>query len=124
VAALLTAPWPSLRGFDVTIGACAVAGLVYGLIVVRRARRQTGYQPVLEDWIWHAVLPLIAYGILTVSAAGLTFDVEDALFAIAGSALLLLFIGIHNSWDTVTYIAVGEAQSREPERDDGAEKKP
>jgi hypothetical protein len=122
VAALLSAPWPSLRAVDFAMGACAVAGVVYGLIVVRRARRQTGYQPVLEDWIWHAVLPLAAYGVLTVAAAGLTFDVRDALFAVAASALLLLFIGIHNAWDTVTYLAVGQAQSGAPEHD-GAEKK-
>jgi hypothetical protein len=122
VSALISAPWPSLRSVDVAISACAIAGLVYGIIVVRRARRQTEYQPVLEDWIWHAVLPLVAYGVLTMAAAGLTFDVRDALFAIAASALLLLFIGIHNAWDTVTYLAIGQAQSGAPERD-GAEKK-
>jgi len=32
--------------------------------------------------------------------------------------LLLLFIGIHNSWDTVTYIAVGQAQVDAAQRDD------
>jgi hypothetical protein len=29
-----------------------------------------------------------------------------ALFVIGATALLLLFIGIHNAWDTVTYVAV------------------
>jgi hypothetical protein len=119
VSALLSAPWPSLRSVDLAMGVCAVAGVVYGIIVVRRARRQTGYQPVLEDWIWHAVLPLVAYGVMTVAAAGLTFDVRDALFAVAGSALLLLFIGIHNAWDTVTYLAVNQTRAS----DEGAEKK-
>src|SRR5262245_57201002 len=122
VSALLSAPWPSLRSVDFAMGACAVAGVVYGVIVVRRARRQTSYQPVLEDWVWHAILPLVAYGVMTVAAAGLTFDVRDALFAVAASALLLLFIGIHNAWDTVTYLAVDRAQSGAPERD-AAEKK-
>jgi len=119
VSALLSAPWPSLRSVDLAMGVCAVAGVVYGIIVVRRARRQTGYQPVLEDWIWHAVLPLVAYGVMTAAAAGLTFDVRDALFAVAGSALLLLFIGIHNAWDTVTYLAVNQTRAS----DEGAEKK-
>src|SRR6185295_10889989 len=32
------------------------------------------------------------------------------LFMIAASALLLLFIGIHNAWDTVTYIAIDQAE--------------
>jgi hypothetical protein len=41
-----------------------------------------------------------------------------SLFAIGGTALLLLFIGIHNAWDAVTYIAQqrrsGKAESSEP----------
>jgi hypothetical protein len=122
VSAILSAPWPSLRSVDVAMGACAVAGVIYGIVVVRRARRQTTYQPVLEDWIWHAVLPLLAYGVMTVAAAGLTFDIRDALFAIGAASLLLLFIGIHNAWDTVTYLAIAEVESR-PTEPDGADKK-
>jgi hypothetical protein len=34
-----------------------------------------------------------------------------ALFSVGASSLLLLAIGIHNSWDTVTYIAVGRGQA-------------
>jgi hypothetical protein len=33
------------------------------------------------------------------------------LFGIAAAALLLLFIGIHNAWDTVTYLAVSDHHS-------------
>jgi hypothetical protein len=29
-----------------------------------------------------------------------------ALFGVALFALILLFVGIHNAWDTVTYVAV------------------
>ena len=35
------------------------------------------------------------------------FHPEPALFAIAGMALLLMYVGIHNVWNTVTYVAVG-----------------
>jgi hypothetical protein len=34
-----------------------------------------------------------------------------ALFVIGATALLLLFIGIHNAWDTVTYVAVERWQA-------------
>lgn len=38
------------------------------------------------------------------------------LFVIGATAILLLFIGIHNAWDTVTYITVGRLQTpQEPE---------
>ena len=29
-----------------------------------------------------------------------------ALFPVAGAALMLIFIGIHNAWDSVAYVAV------------------
>jgi hypothetical protein len=38
-------------------------------------------------------------------------SLSGSLFAVAVSALLLLCIGIHNAWDTVTYVAVGGLQS-------------
>jgi hypothetical protein len=106
VAAILSAPWPGLSSIGFTLGACGVAGLVYGVIVVRRARRQTGYRPVFEDWLWFSVLPLIAYALLLVSAILLPSHPERVPFVIGATALLLLLIGIHNAWDSVTYIAV------------------
>jgi hypothetical protein len=107
VAAILSAPWSGLSGAATAVGICGVLGVVYGLIIVRRARRTTVYKPVLEDWIWHTVLPLVAYAVFVVAAANLPRHDMPALFAIAASALLLLFIGIHNAWDTVTYVALG-----------------
>src|SRR5207237_6316909 len=86
-SALLTAPWPSLRSVAIAMGAGAFAGVVYSIIVVRRARRQTGYRPVLEDWIWHTILPLAAYCGFGAAAAALTYDVQDALFAVAAVSL-------------------------------------
>jgi hypothetical protein len=43
----------ALTGLQFVVGACGVTGVVYGMRVVRHARRQTDYVPVLEDWIWH-----------------------------------------------------------------------
>ncbi len=106
VSAILSAPWHGLSSVGLALGVCGLGGVVYGVIVVRRARRQTGYRPVWEDWLWHAVLPLIAYALLLVSAIVLRSYPQRVLFMIAATALLLLFIGIHNAWDTVTYIAV------------------
>src|SRR5439155_18034936 len=51
LAAVLSAPWPILKDPAHVVGATALAGIVYLLIVLRRMLRQTGYKPVLEDWI-------------------------------------------------------------------------
>jgi len=60
----------------------------------------------MEDWIFHCVLPLVAYATLLASALTLTFRHVPAFFGVALFTLILLFVGIHNAWDTVTYITV------------------
>jgi hypothetical protein len=45
----------------------------------------------------------VAYAILGISAFAARSHVHEALFAVAAAALLLLFVGIHNAWDAVTY---------------------
>src|SRR6266581_7804680 len=104
IAAVLSAPWQRFKDPAHVVGATALAGVVYVLIVLRRMRRQSQYKPVLEDWVWHQILPLIAYVTLFVGAAGLSHEQAWALFAIGAAALLLLFVGIHNAWDTVAYV--------------------
>ena len=110
LSALVSAPWQGLSRVAVIIGACGVAGIAYTLIIVRRARSQTTYQVVASDWCWHVTLPLVAYTTLVVAAALLPGHAERVLFVIGATAMLLLFIGIHNAWDTVTYITVEHPQ--------------
>jgi L-asparagine transporter-like permease len=117
ISAILSAPWQALSRVSFALGVCGLSGVVYGLIVVRRARRQTGYRPVFEDWLWHAGLPLIAYALLVVSAIVLGSDPRRVLFVIGATAILLLFIGIHNAWDTVTYITIGGFETPEEPED-------
>ena len=76
----------------------------YGAIVLRRARRQTDYEPVWEDWLWYFALPGGSYVTLTASAALLRVNPRLVLFLVGAVALGLLVIGIHNAWDTVTHL--------------------
>ena len=104
VSALFSAPWHDLSAPGVLALLCGVGGLIYSFAVLRRARRQRDYQPVLEDWVWHAVLPTLAYAGLVFAGIEMQGAPDMALYAVAGSALLLVFVGIHNAWDTVTYV--------------------
>lgn len=113
VSAIMSAPWPSLSNVGLALGTCGCFGVGYVTVVMIRARRVTGYQPVLEDWIWHAALPLMAYAALLAATVSLRRHVVPSLFVVAGTALLLLFVGIHNAWDTATYIALDHAQSQD-----------
>jgi hypothetical protein len=104
VAAILSAPWPVLWPAGLLLGLSGLGGMIYILIVLWLARhRLAEYQPVLEDWLWYMVLPLVSYTALVVAAMVLPGYPALALFVIAAATLLLLFIGIHNAWDNVTY---------------------
>jgi len=41
---------------------------------------------------------------------------REALFAVGGAALLLLFIGIHNAWDGVSYHVFVNLRDADDER--------
>ena len=95
-----------LSGPALCLGGVGVGGIVYGFLTIVRALRQTDYKPVFEDWVWHNVLPLASYAAILVGAGTLRRDPSSALFIEGAAALLLLFIGIHNAWDTVTYLVM------------------
>ena len=112
LSAIVSAPWGGLGVVAVIWGLLGLGGIVYAVVVARRMRLQTAYEAVFEDWAFHALLPLTAYGMLAVSACFAYWHARPALFAVGAASLLLLFIGIHNAWDTVTYHVF--VRSREP----------
>ena len=117
VAAVLSAPWRSLGSVAWALCAGGLFGIGYSALVTRRAMTQTDYKPVLEDWVWHTILPFVAYTTLFGSSLAFVRDAEEALFPVAGAVLLLLFIGIHNAWDTVTYLALARLAQGTGDRD-------
>jgi hypothetical protein len=110
LSAILSAPWRGVGAPAILCGLCGVTGLVYIVIVARRTRTQTDYTPVLEDWVFHVLLPAVAYVGLAAAAYIVRSHTEPALFSIATSAFLLLAVGIHNAWDTVTYLVLTRGQ--------------
>ena len=103
LSALLRVPWHGIGSAAFAWGLAGLAGTIYMLIVARRMRRQRTYRPDWEDWLFHFVLPLVVYVVLAIAALPARTHPEEALLAVAAATLLLLFIGIHNSWDTIAY---------------------
>jgi hypothetical protein len=103
LSALQRVPWPSIVLAAASWGVIGLGGFAYTLIVARRMRVQTVYQPEFEDWLFHFLLPLGAYAMLVLAALASTFYTHLALFGVATPTLLLLFIGIHNTWDSLVY---------------------
>ena len=116
LAAIGCAPWHRLVPAAVLWGLLGLGGMVYAIIVARRMRVQTAYQPEFEDWVFYVLLPFAAYAMLALAAYGTRNHVRVALFGV-GAAALLLFIGIHNAWDAVTYhVFVKKREQQEAER--------
>jgi predicted membrane-bound spermidine synthase len=122
LSAVLSAPWHGIGKVAVVCGLVGLAGIVYAIVVARRLRRQTAYQPVFEDWLFHVLLPLAAYAVLAAAAFVAGAYARRALFVVAAATLLLLFVGIHNAWDAVTYLVfVHRNKSSEDEDDEQSE---
>ncbi|HUI30228.1 MAG TPA: hypothetical protein VLX91_08415 [Candidatus Acidoferrales bacterium] len=109
LSAIVSVPWDGITAASVLWGLVGFCGFVYAAVVARRMRAQTAYRPVFEDWLFHALLPLAAYTLLALSAFFADSHTARALLGVGASSLLLLFIGIHNAWDSATYnIFVGK----------------
>lgn len=120
IAAIASCPWQSWTGIAVAFGVCGLGGTLYCLSAIRHARRQSGYQPDSEDWMWYGWLPIVFYAALAVTSFFLPRTPSAALFAVAAITLALLFTGIHNAWDTVTFLAVEKPGGKKEKTENGS----
>jgi hypothetical protein len=115
--ATLSAPWPTLAPVAILLGLGGLGGAAYVVVVARRLARWEVYVPVIEDWAFHAALPLAAYAGLVVAALLLPGSPKSALFVVGAALLLLVVVGIHNAWDLVTALALQNANKRDGGQD-------
>lgn len=112
IAAILCVPRQTPASLAACLAAEGLAGILYVAIVAMRFRREMHYTPVLEDRIWHVMLPFAAYTALFASGTSAFRHEVGALYIVAASSLLLLLIGIHNAWDAAVYIAMSKAKRK------------
>ena len=109
VAAVGTAPWPGVGPAAAVLGAMGIAGVAYKAVVIGRTRRQTSYAVGRYDWACYAGVPTAAYATLALGAVAMPWRPVGGPFTVAAAAVTLLLIGIHNAWDTVTYLVTEPA---------------
>ncbi len=105
VSAVLVAPWRALVHPAILIALTGLGGIVYVARVIERAKRMA-YTPDLEDWVWYHILPLLTYIVLFAGSIALPIASPEGALAIAATVVILIFIGIHNAWDVVTFLAL------------------
>lgn len=117
VSGILIAPWPRLAGVFALVTLVGLAGFTHMVRVARKARRLTVYDPDAEDWAWYTVLPFIAYSAILAGGMTIPLGPRLAFWVLAAAVMLLIFIGIRNSWDVVTYLAMRSARGQDAGRD-------
>jgi len=111
IAGILSAPRQAFSSVGLLLGLLGLGMVLYLIIVMRRMRQVPHYQTPLKDWLWYMAFPLIAHIVLIVAAIALPANPALALYIISAAMIVLLFLGIHNAWDLVTYLAVERSHS-------------
>ena len=114
LSALLQAPWDGIAAVAVVCGLVGLAGITYTLLTAWRMQVQSTYKPDFEDWLFHVLLPMAAYATFTASGLAAFSHAREALFAVGGATLFLLFSGIHNAWDAVAYHVLVKRKQHSP----------
>jgi hypothetical protein len=97
-------PHLSVMNLSIGFGTGGAAGLIYlAITAMRMLEVSKSYVPVLEDWLGHTILPALAYAAVFTVAFTIARRPEQSLYAVAAASLLLLFVGIHNCWDTAVW---------------------
>lgn len=104
IAGIISIPGQTAKTLGLCLTASGIAGVTYVSIVIARARRVTEYVPVFEDWLWHCILPMISYVLMLIAGIVAFSRPAPALYVLAFTALLLLFVGIHNAWDAAIFM--------------------
>ena len=89
--------------------------MAYQLIIMRRMPH---YQSTLEDWLWYMAFPLLAHASLIVAAWMFSKTTAPALYIVGLGMVILLLIGIRNSWDNVTFLAVKRSNPNHTHNDE------
>jgi hypothetical protein len=119
LSCFVSVPHQNVVGVSVGVGSTATGLLIYtGAIASNMRRFAQDYVPVLEDWIWHVILPALVYCVLLAMAFLQWREPRESMYGIAAALLLLLFVGIHNSWDVAVSITVQNKKDEEKARGD------
>ena len=84
-------------------GLIGCVGFAYVVMVGSRMRGQGCVPTRVRDWAFH--VSAAHGGLWATRAIGVRGShlEREALFAVGSAALLLLFVGIHNAWDRISY---------------------
>jgi hypothetical protein len=101
--AVVMVPGLGAKAFAILVGLGGLLGLLYSLLIASRVRES---EVDLEDRIWYAVVPILAYLVMITAAILVLRQDPFALDALAAAGALFLVTGIRNAWDLTLFFAV------------------
>ncbi len=106
-AAYMSVPQQTILSLSAGLAICGIGTIAYTVAIAYSVRRFSAqYAPVVEDWIWHVILPTVDYATLLGMAFLIWYRQQLALYCVAAALTLLLFIGIHNAFDVAVSVTV------------------
>jgi hypothetical protein len=82
-------------------------GVLYSLYRAQACHETEGLQAGARGLdLARVFCPRWAYAALAHSGFALRHESADTIYVVGAASLLLMFIGIHNAWDTVTYLTL------------------
>jgi len=117
LSCFVSVPHQNVIGLSLGFGSTATGLLIYtGAIGANMRGFAHQYVPVLEDWIWHVILPAVVYCVLLGMAFFLWREPRESMYGVAAALVLLLFVGIHNSWDVAVSITAQRKKDEDKSR--------
>jgi hypothetical protein len=102
---IAVAPVRDWSRLGLLIGALGLFGTAYSSLVWRSIIRHGLSATIdIEDRIWYAALPAIAYATLVAAGLALLAPNQAGLDLLAGGMGLLLVVGIRNAWDITAWM--------------------
>jgi hypothetical protein len=106
LAAYMSVPHQTILSLSAGLAICGIGTVIYTAVTFINVRRfATQYAPVVEDWVWHVILPFFAYATLLAMAFLIRYRLQPTLYCIAAALTSLLLIGIHNAFDVAVSVA-------------------
>ena len=82
-------------------------GAIYsGLVWFRMVREGIARSIDLEDRVWYAMIPSVAYMLLTAGGIAFCLGAGLACALLAAGMCLLLIAGLRNAWDMTTWVVL------------------
>jgi hypothetical protein len=105
LSAYMSVPHQTIVSLSAGLAICGTGGVLYAAVIANHLRRFAAqYVPVVEDWVWHVILPSVDYVTLLGMAFLIWYRMQLALYCVAAALTLLLFIGIHNALDVAVSV--------------------